>query len=165
MEKEFYAFGAKHIWAEKRIAPVNDYYTFKLLDESDPIVSDANYYVIKGKKLFDLLTYEDWSQFLISKRLKDVLERERYNGYKCFSTEIEGIADEYFGWLNIAEVGPVIKKTEDNFIVWFDLNTWHNYDFFHLKGTFRNVCTKKVKEVLEQEGITNIEFRPCYGVE
>ncbi len=164
MEKEFFAFDAKHLWREIQIAPINDYYTFKLLNESDPIVLDAKYYVKKGTKLYDVVTYEDWSQFLISKRLKDILEREDFNGYKCFSAEIEGVSEEYFGWLNINEVGPVIKKSDDNYIVWFKLNTWHNYDFFHLKGTFRNVCTKKVKEVLEKEGITNIKFRPCYGV-
>ena len=67
--------------------------------------------------------------------------------------------------MNTYGAGPIIKDDWDTHTTWFDIATWHNYDIFHLKGTFMNVCTAEVKEVLERESITNIEFMPCYGVE
>lgn len=165
MEKEFFMFRPKHMWRELQIEPVNEYYSYKLLKETDPIVTDSRYIVKKGSKLYDIVSYENWSQFLISERFKNILEREKYNGYKCFDAYIEGITDVYFGWLNTYGAGPIIKDDWDTHTTWFDIATWHNYDIFHLKGTFMNVCTAEVKEVLERESITNIEFMPCYGVE
>ena len=138
--------------------------TYKLLERTDPIVSNSRYTIKKGSKLFDIVTYLNWTQFLISEKFKNILERYGFNGYECFPAEIVGLSCNYYGWLNINEVGPIIRDNKDDNIVWFDLRTWNNYDIFHLKDTFMNVCTKEVKDALEKESITNIEFYPCYGV-
>ncbi len=165
MEQIFYGFYAKHQWRELLIEPVIHCYTFKLLEESDPIVSDSRYKVVKGAKQYDVVSYLNWSQFLISERLKKVLEDGGFNGFKCFSADVEGITKQYFGWLNINEAGPIVKEDRDADIVWFDLNTWRGYDIFHLKGTFLNVCTQEVKDVIEGAAISNIEFSTkCIGI-
>jgi hypothetical protein len=165
MEKEFFYFTPKHLWREMQIEPVNNYDACKLLVETDPIVSDSRYIVKKGSKHYDIIPYLDWMQFLISEKFKNILERENFNGYKCFAADIEGVSDTYFGWLNICEVGPIIKNDWDKEITWFDLKTWHGFDIFHLKDTKMNVCTKEVRDVIERENITNIKFESCIGVE
>ena len=75
MEKEFFMFRPKHMWRELQIEPVNEYYSYKLLKETDPIVTDSRYIVKKGSKLYDIVSYENWSQFLISERFKDVMDK------------------------------------------------------------------------------------------
>ena len=162
MEKIFYGFYPKHQWRELQIEPAVHYYSFKLLEENDPIVSDSRYTVSKGTKPYDIVPYLNWSQFLISERLKNVLEEGRFNGFKCFPAEIEGVTEKYYGWLNINEAGPIVKEDRDADIVWFDLNTWKDYDVFHLKETYTNICTKEVKEAIENAAITNIEFSSKY---
>ena len=164
VEQLFFSFGCKHKWREIQIEPVTKYYSYKLLEEVDPIVSDSRYIVKRGTMKYDLMTYQNWSQFLVSKKLKSVLEKYDFNGYKCFPADIEGISETYYGWLNINEVGPIIKEDSDKNLVWFDLNTWNNFDIFHLKDTYMNVCTKEVKEAIEKENISNITFDPCYGI-
>lgn len=163
MEIEFFEFAPKHIRGELQIEPTTKYYSFKLLEDTASIVTNSRYVVKKGNKVFDLVTYLNWSQFLISDKFKKVLENGGFNGYKCFPAHIEGVSDLFYGWLNINEAGPIIKENRDAHVVWFDLNTWNNYDIFHLKNTFMNICTKKVKEAIEEDSITNIEFNPCYG--
>jgi len=164
MEKQFFTFSPKHLFREVQVEPVPKYYSYKLLRETDSIVSNSKYEIKKGSKFYDVLPYVDWSQFLISERFKNILEKNGFNGYKCFPAEIKEGMGAYYGWLNINEVGPIIKEDEKANIVWFDLDTWHDYDIFHLGGTFMDVCTIKVKEILENESITNVEFFPCYGL-
>ena len=65
-EQLYFAFGCEHKWREIQIEPVTKYYTYKLLKENDPIVLDSRYIVKKGTVKYDLMTYQDWSQFLIS---------------------------------------------------------------------------------------------------
>ena len=113
VEQLFFSFGCKHKWREIQIEPVTKYYSYKLLEEVDPIVSDSRYIVKRGTMKYDLMTYQNWSQFLVSEKLKSVLEKYDFNGYKCFPTDIEGISETYYGWLNINEVGPIIKEDRD----------------------------------------------------
>lgn len=163
MKKEFFTFWPKHLNRELQIEPVMKYYSYKLLEKTDPIISNSKYTIKKGSKQFDIVTYLNWSQFLISEKFKNILDRNGFNGYECFPAEIVGLSSKYYGWLNINEVGPIIRENTNTHIVWFDLRTWKNYDIFHLKDTYMNVCTKEVKEAVEGGALTNIEFCPCYG--
>ena len=44
----------------------------------------------------------------------------------------------------------------------FNLKTWKNYDIFDTKDTLWNICTPKVKSILEKHKITNLKFIPKY---
>lgn len=61
-----------------------------------------------------------------------------------------------------------VKVTiKSRFCVGSTINFVHyvnNFDIFHLKDTYMNVCTKEVKEAIEKENISNITFEPCYGI-
>ena len=45
MEQPFFAFVCEHKWREIQIEPVTKYYSYKRLEEVDPIVSDSRYIV------------------------------------------------------------------------------------------------------------------------
>ena len=164
MEETFFSFYPKHLSRELQIEPVLKYYSYKLLKKTDPIVLNSKYTIKKGTKQFDIITYFNWSQFLISEKFKNVLEKNEFCGYECFPAEIIGLTCKYFGWLNTSEAGPIVKESRETHEIWFDLKTWNNYDIFHLRDTFMNICTSEVKEMIEKENITNIEFSPCYGI-
>ncbi len=80
VEQLFFSFGCKHKWREIEIEPVTKYYSYKLLEEVDPIVSDSRYIVKRGTMKYDLITYQNWSQFLISEKLKSC----RFESFKDF---------------------------------------------------------------------------------
>ena len=111
MKKEFFAFWPKHLNRELQIEPIMKYYSYKLLEKTDPIISNSKYTIKKGSKQFDIVTYLDWSQFLISEKFKNILDRNGFNGYECFPAEIVGLSSKYYGWLNINEVGPIIRES------------------------------------------------------
>lgn len=167
--KLFYAFDVNS-WRGAKIEPLVEHRTFEWFIERSPIVSDARYKKVRGNQLCDLLIYATGrSVFLISERFRSILDDNGFNGYKCFPVKsIEGVDAKYYGWLNTNEAGFVSKiypanymNTNPEYLV-FNLKTWKNYDIFHTKDTFWDICTPEVKSILEKHKITNLKFIPKY---
>ncbi|MDR0873114.1 MAG: hypothetical protein LBN27_06550 [Prevotellaceae bacterium] len=167
MNKQFYYF--RHQWKKGRILiqPTTEFDTLKLLGVKTPLKNNPFFEVKKGNKLFDIADFNNSSNFAISEKFKNLLEINNFSGWECFPIEINSIAEKYYAFQNISEAGGIlnkINKTEDDGVIKFDISTWEGADIFHLKGTLLNICTEKVKNVLETNKVSNIEFIHCLGI-
>ena len=145
-----------------KIEPIVEYDTLSLLTLDCPIIRNPIFHIKQGKKLFDVIHFNNSQNIAISQRFKEILESNNFNGWSCFPIQIENIKESYYAFQNLSEAGPILNlealnnyETEHTE---FDLSTWNNYDIFHLKDTLLNVCAENVYRVLKKEKITNLEL-------
>lgn len=164
MENQFYRFRSEHKKGVYRIQPIEEYDTLDFLGIECPLIENNKFTIKMGTKVFDILPFNDSSNFSISKRVKDLLEQNQIKGWSCFPIVINGINGEYFAFQNLSKAGPITNlEAVNNYETEnyeFDVNTWNGSDIFHLEDTAINVCTRKVKEILEKAKITNLEILP-----
>lgn len=162
MDKEFYRFRPEDKKGCVRIRANVSYDTLTIIDEDTPLKRVSEFKVVKGKKWFDLIQFEDSLNFAISERLKNILQAHKFTGWKCFPIEIEQAIQNYFVFQNVGKAGPILNldalNNYETDITEFDLNTWDRSDIFNLKETILNACVPSVKHVIEQNKITNIEI-------
>ncbi|NBX81271.1 MAG: hypothetical protein EBQ94_13025 [Flavobacteriales bacterium] len=127
-----------------------------------PMISNNKFIVDSGKKWFDLVGFANSHiHFAISSKFKSILETQNVKGWTCFPIEIDESNDKYYVFQFTSMAGEILNREKLNRYeekLKFDLNTWDGSGIFTLKGTTIRVCTKDVKEILEKEKITNIEF-------
>ncbi len=134
-----------------------------------PVVFKQEY----GKKFNDILDTGYAGFYIISDRMKSVLEENRLTGWNVFpitlydkkGKEISG----YHGFSVIGHCGPVIYKKseiiEKRLVptgpickyykgVWIE--DWDETDFFTPKGTYQTFITKKAADVLKKNRVTNM---------
>jgi hypothetical protein len=164
MKKKFYTFNSSGKRGVLQIQSEIKYPTLVILGKETELKKNNKFSIDKGKKLFDLIEFADSRHFAISQRFKDCMDINQINGYSTFELIIDGINEKYYGFQNIAEVGPILNqddlmemKTES---IEFDLSTWDGSEIFHLKDTLLHVCTERVKNIIEENKLTNIEFKP-----
>jgi hypothetical protein len=168
MNNIFFTFN--HAWkkGEILIQPKIDFNTLELIGSESPLVKYPDFNVKKGTKKFDILSFNNSSNFAISEKLKVLLEKNNLTGWSCFPIVIEGLNEKYYAFQNLSEAGIILNLEDYNSYeeecIKFNVNNWSKSDIFHLKDSLINVCTKKVKDILENSEITNIEFNPCIGL-
>lgn len=127
-----------------------------------PIIYNNTFTVDIGKKWFDVIGFADsHMHFAISRRFKILLEANKIKGWTCFPIIIEGSNEEYFVFQIVSIAGEILNREKLNRYeekLKFDINTWDKAGIFTLKNTTTIICTIEVKEILEKEKITNIEF-------
>lgn len=118
--------------------------------------------VDEGRKFFDLIGYQDPWNFAISERLKRLLEENKISGWDCYPILIENSDLKYFGFQVNGKAGPITSLDGDGDPIHgcteFDENTWDGSDIFCLQDTAIKVCTTRVRDILLNAKITNIEF-------
>lgn len=121
--------------------------------------------VVKGNKWFDLIPfYGDPINFIISHKMKTLFKENNISGWDCFEIYIDKYSEKkyYVFQITSREAGKIINldelnNYEDDYIK-FDESTWDGSDFFTLKNTGITACTKKVKDLLGKNNITNVEI-------
>lgn len=164
MEK-FYIFDARNTYNRSTIKIQSDveYDTLKPITKDSLLVKNNIFTVEKGKKWYDLIEYADSTFFAISENVKELFEKENLTGWGCFPIKIKEHEDKnYFAFYVDAIVGEFTNKDAllDNIdeLIEFDMSTYKGTDFFSNKGTLLTACTLKVKEIVENNKITNIGF-------
>ena len=164
MKEIFYNFDGKFSRSVIRIQSEIEYDQLSVLSYDTPLLKSNKFSIISGKKEFDVIQFNDSFSIAISYRFKTILEENNVNGWSCFPIIIEGINQEYFAFQILAKVGNLLNREDINNGVTkfreFDINTWDGSDIFYLEDTLLKVCTPRVKEILELEKITNLEFCP-----
>ncbi len=145
-----------------------------------PIIFKQDY----GKKLADILGTGWPALYLISDRMKDILEDHQITGWKTFpiklydkkKNEILG----YHGFSVTGRCGPIdYQKAEivDRQRVpggpiyqvykglYIGLDKWDMTDFFIPDATLFIITTKKLKSLLTHNKITNLEFKNINDIE
>jgi hypothetical protein len=158
METMFYSFGAADEKGCVRIKSKMKYNTLDIIRKDSPLVKFNEFTVARGKKWFDIVQFDDSVNFAISKKTKDVLESNSVTGWGCFPIEISGAPHAYFAFQIFGIAGPILNlEARNNYeadYVEFDLASWDGSDIFNLKDTLHSACLPKVKQILEDAGIT-----------
>jgi len=139
-------------------------YDYEEVFKDPTVLKNGLFIVYKGTKAMDLVAYCETVNFAVSEKLKTILEGNNVKGWGWYPIEIKNIEGRYFGFQIIGKGGEVTNREKDGCVPMFkpvewDEAKWDGSDIFSLEGTAIKVCTQKVKDILEKEKITNIEFR------
>jgi hypothetical protein len=132
---------------------------------------------LQGKKPHDIISCGWACLYVISERVKQMLEMHEITGWTTFPVQIsEGLItnSEYYGFSVIGKSGPIINEQskltkmpprmpggseyEEYIGIHFDEATRNQVDFFTPKGTTMALTTERVKDLFYQEKITNCAF-------
>ena len=157
---KFYHFRSNNEKNCIRIKPKAKYDTQNIIEKDNILVDKNEFIKVSGKKLFDILQFDDSLNIAISRPLKELLEKNKITGWSCFPIVIEGVENDYFCFQNLSKAGPILNlEAVNNYeteYIEFDTETWDGSDVFNLQNTLLNVCTASVKELFESAKITNI---------
>ncbi len=142
--------------------------------------SDINFPIIfkqkYGSKLNDILDTGHAGFFLISDRMKSILEENRLTGWKTFpiqlydkkGKEISG----YQGFSVIGKCGPtrydnceiIEKRLVPNgplckYYKGVSIDTWDGDDFVTPEGTYETFISKRAADILMKNKISNMELK------
>ena len=134
-------------------------------------------------KPLDMLDTGSGCLYLISDRMRKILEENQLTGWNVFSIKLLEKNNEipgYHGFSVLGRCGQIdYSKSEiiyKQMFEWsplkkhykgehFDLDQWDGSDFFVPKGTSETIVTSKVADVLEKNKITNLRLTPLSDVE
>jgi len=145
-----------------------------------PIIFEQDH----GTKLHDILNTGYVSLFLISEKMRDILEENNLTGWKTFpitlldkqKKEILG----YYGFSITGRCGPIDysksqimqKRFIENGPLWnfykglhIDLDKWDGCDFFLPEGNFGIKITAKTADILKKNKISNVFLENLVDVE
>jgi len=136
-----------------------------------PLVFKQEY----GNKLCDILDTGYASLYLISDRMKTVLEENKLTGWKAFPIELyDKKGNRISGYHGFSITGQSSPTTYDNceiiekrmvpngpvckFYKGVSIDKWDGSDFFTPEGTYETFITKKAADILKKNKITNLEL-------
>lgn len=120
--------------------------------------------VVLGKKLYDIIAFNDGVNAVISDKLFVLLKRNKITGWKTYPVSIKGVEQNYHGFQVIGKSGKLIepkKQNEDDFSysgLTFDSETWDGSDFFSPAETVARFISPRLRQLLEENKITNIDI-------
>jgi hypothetical protein len=146
-----------------KIASLVKYDTLAPLTKESPIVKHNNFTVASGTKWYDIVQFSDSFKFVISRKVKDLLTTNNIKGWDSFPIQIQPVDKEYYGFIVTSMAGNIenleaLNNYEADYAE-FDIKTWDGNDIFTLKDTLIIACTQKVKDLLEANGITNLDIK------
>lgn len=160
----FYCLRPLHIDDEIKIQAYTEYDTLDFLHWGSALIENNRFYVAEGSIVCDLVSFNDSANFAVSKRIRDKLLKNSITGFGLFPITIDGHNEDYFGFMNISEAGPILNLDELNNYetehILFDRSSWDGSGIFHLKNSAINVVTQDVANLLLSENYSNIEISP-----
>ena len=181
--KDFFDFGSKLVLSNVQAIPIalksdkNDLSDhWKLIKGqyrgiSFPVIFKQKH----GKKINDIVDTGWVNLFLISDRMKKVLEENKLAGWKTFPIKLyDKKENEIFGYQGFSvtgrsgpinyekseiierrkvPTGPICKFYKGEHV---NLDTWDRSDFFIPEGTCQILITEEVAEILKKHKITNM---------
>jgi hypothetical protein len=131
-------------------------YEFALgeLSTTEPIKTK----ITMGKKQYDFLIFNDGANFVISDKLFKLLKTHNVTGWKTYPVSIKGVKENYYGVQITGRAGKLTEDHTSDTEIKFDHSTWDGSDIFSPKGTNLRLLTPRVKELLEENDITNVDI-------
>lgn len=116
--------------------------------------------ISEGRKLYDIVGFQDTSNFAISERLYLLFNEHRITGWKGYEIKISDRNERYYGFQVTGKCGKLVEPKEAGFYTGykFDYNSWDRSDFFSPDDTVLLFCNEKVRNLLKKNRITNIEL-------
>lgn len=159
-KQKIYRLGIKRKKDEILLESLNDYDHIKLrLGEYSPD-EPFKMRVSEGRTFYDVVGFQDTSNFAISQRLYSIFKNNSISGLKFYEILIEGVEEKYYGLQIIGKAGKLKHPSKIGFYVGlkFDYDSWDKSDVFSPEGTVSFFCNEKVKKILKENKITNIDI-------
>ena len=139
-------------------------------DEANLKLLDLPFRICHGKKQRDIIyRYEDISIEFLSQNVYSFLSRYGDMRPYLYPIHIEGVDDVYYFIHDLPEVQYInrnayipntnFEREVSCFLLQDDMPP-----FFTLSGTRFKMITAEMKEAMIKEKLTNVNFRPVYGV-
>ena len=156
----FYDFGIERKKDEALIESFVEYDQQKIMKAELTPQEPFEMEISEGKRLYDIVGYQDTSNFAISKRLYDLLQDEKITGWKGYRVMVKERNDSYYGFQVTGKCGKLNMPKEAGFYTGykFDYNTWDKSDFFSPVETALLFCTERVQDLFKKHRITNAKL-------
>jgi hypothetical protein len=168
MQNNFFIFRAATKHAAVILQSERKYDKIDFFQEKIPVAFDETFKIVKGnrKRLYDFLEtvdeHKEYLHFAISDKAKKVFEDNNITGWSSFPIRIAECDKQYHVLCVIARVGPLFNVTPKTVLSYgreFDIKTWDGSDIVNPENTCLTLCSERVKEVIEQNKLTNAYFK------
>ncbi|REA63525.1 hypothetical protein DSL64_03515 [Dyadobacter luteus] len=155
----FFNIGIKRETDEALIQSLIEYDQIKLNQAEFIPVEPFEMEITEGNKLYDVVGFQDTSNFAISERFYSLLKEHLISGWKGYQISISGISEKYYGLQVTGRCGKLEQPKEAGFYKGykFDYATWDKSNLFSPDETVLLFCTKKVRDLLKKNKITNLD--------
>ncbi len=185
MKNNFYDVGSKFANGSLELEPIEPFDEIEFMYSLDSSNKKYAFKQIGGKNSYDFLLAGFSFIYLISSRVKNLLLENGFTGWKEKKVEVysngkKQLAD-YSGLAIVGKCGPIINELsvkkqveppvsfgnsyEAYFGLYFDEKSWDGSDIFSPTGKHNIFVTEKVRNVLVQHNVSNIDFTPISDVE
>ncbi len=156
----FYRIGIKREKQEALIQSLAEYDQIKLKKAEFTPIIPFKMEITEGSLLYDIVGFQDTSNFAISERLYNLLKEHHITGWKGYEISIKGVDKRYYGIQVVGKCGKLEQPNEAGFYTGykFDYGSWDKNDLFSPDETVLLFCTKKVRDLLQKNKFTNIEL-------
>jgi len=184
----YYSLSSKFSSSTAQAEPVNadlfmKAYNRLLRGEFSDIELPVKFKLVSGKKFEDILDTGTESLYLISDKLKGLLESEKFTGWFAFEIDLSGKDDaKITGYHGLAITGRcgaidqnkgeiIEKKFENGYVshyrkgLYIGLDRWDGSDLFYPDGSSFLITTGKVSDTLKKHKITNVVFQNLGEIE
>lgn len=140
---------------------------------------------LHGSKFYDFIATGYSGVYLVSEKVCSILQVSKYRGFSLRPIILEDkkkqVVDGYRLLSVVCEVGPIIneksiKKIMPPRVPWadpyeayvglyFDPSTWDGSHFFHPAGTSLIYVVEKVKQLFEENQVSNCRFDKIVDLE
>ena len=154
---------------------------FGKVNKKDKVV----YTYLQGKKPYDIIGCSFPHLNIISKNFYELLKDNRVSGWDSYPVEVlkkgKVLLNDYYGLSIKGKCGPILDEKSNQMLMppkvpsatsyyayvglYFDPNTWDGSDIFCPEGSYHIFVTEKVKNLIEQAGITNVLFGKITEIE
>lgn len=174
--KDFFDFHSKFVSSTVQAHPVGIHDHWNLIKGNYkgidfPVIFKQEY----GKNLKDILDTGAASLYLISERMKNILEENLLTGWQTYPIKLYDKRENeilgYHGFSITGKCGPTIydnceiieKRRVPNgpickFYKGVFIDEWDGSDFFTPEKTYNTFITKKTADILKKNKITNLEL-------
>lgn len=156
----FYDIGIKREEEEALIQSFIEYDQVRLNKADFTLTEPFEMEITEGSKLYDIVGFQDTSNFAISERLYNLLQEHHIIGWRGYEINIKGVEEKYYGFQVVGRCGKLEQPKEAGFYTGykFDYNSWDKSDLFSPDETVLLLCTQKVRDLLKKNKITNVEL-------
>ena len=138
-----------------------DYESYELRRGPSTIKENNKFTIYKGKKTFDVLSYFDSLNRVFSERIKTLFKENKVTGIVFYPILIEGVKEKYYGYYITGKAGKITNLNEIGYVplfepIEFDITEWDGSDIFCFEDNGGHYFSEKVKNLLEDNKITNI---------
>lgn len=140
------------------IQSINDYDQISLRRGEITPAEPFEMVIGEGSNLYDVIGFQDTSNFAISEKLYNLLVEYKVTGWKGYEVTIRGVSGKYFGFQVIGRCGKLNQPQTAGFYTGykFDDSSWDKSDLFCPDETVLLFCTEKVKTLFKKNRVSNV---------